>query len=136
MDPVQLETQFFYARREANVDGSFIFNASVFKNNKIGILDNLGKVYADKALIPFMGRETAPEPKPVGNLAASGKSLSWESQGEGIRYVVYKINDKEAKIADVVDTNSYVCVEPGDYAVSALNDDNAESNISSVLTIK
>ncbi len=83
-----------------------------------------------------MGREIVPAPKPVENLTASGKSLSWESQGEGIRYVVYKINDKEAKIADVVDTNSYVCVEPGDYAVSALNDDNAESNISSVLTIK
>ncbi|HIR37918.1 MAG TPA: family 10 glycosylhydrolase [Candidatus Limisoma gallistercoris] len=136
MDPMQLETQFFYARREANVDGSFIFNASVFKDNKINILDNLGKVYADKALIPFMGRETAPEPKPVENLAASGKTLSWESHGERMRYVVYRIDGKEVKIEDVVDTNTYVCGRSGDYAVSAINDDNKESDISVVLTVK
>lgn len=57
-------------------------------------------------------------------------------QGEGIRYVVYKINDKEAKIADVVDTNTYVCGGSGDYAVSAINGDNRESDISVVLTVK
>ena len=130
MNPVQLEQQFFYARRHEEIDGSFLFNATVFKANKLNILSNLSTVYAEKSLIPFMGRETCEAPKPVEGLAVSGKTLSWTSQGEGMRYVVYAVADGKASIVEVTDRNSLQCEASGDYAVSALNADNLEGVLS------
>lgn len=136
MDPMQLETQFFYARRHEEIAGSFLFNATVFTANKLDILSNLSKVYKQKSLIPFMGRNTCKEPETVSGLAVSGKTLSWTSQGEGMRYVVYKIADNKASIADIVTANSYTCTDAGSYAVTALNGDNRESGLSDIKSIK
>lgn len=136
MDPMQLETQFFYARRQKNIQGSFLFNATAFTENKIDILSNLKKIYAEKTLIPFMGRETAPKPQTVAQIDVAGKTMSWQSQGNDMRYVIYKIIDKNATIVDIVSTNEFTCNESGLYVVSALNSDNSESEISEPITIQ
>ena len=136
MDPLQLETQFFYARRQENIQGSFLFNATAFTQNRINILSNLEKIYADKALIPFMGRATVAAPQPVTQITSSGKKLSWQSQGNSIRYAIYKVVDQKATLIDLISTNEFTCTEPGTYTISALNSDNAESEISDLITIQ
>ena len=136
MDPMQLETQFFYARRQENIQGSFLFNATAFTENKIDILSNLKKIYAEKTLIPFMGRETAPKPQTVAQIDVAGKTMSWQSQGNDMRYVIYKIIDKNATIVDIVSTNEFTCNESGLYVASALNSDNSKGEISEPITIQ
>lgn len=134
MNPLELETQFFYARRNKDIQGSFLFNATVFKANKINILDNLGKIYAERTLIPFMGRESCQRPERAANVKVSGKTISWTAQ-DGMRYVVYKVTDNKAAIADIVSENSFVCPESGSYAVSVLNGDNTESALTEIMQV-
>lgn len=136
MNPLQLDTQFFYARRNSSVQGSFLYNASVFKENKINILSNLEKIYADKTPIPFMGRTTLAAPKKVSNLTVSSKVLVWPSQGSTMRYIVYKIIDNKASVIDIITDNKFTCSEDGNYAVTAINGDNVESELSTVITVK
>lgn len=137
MNPLQLETQFYYARRQDKVQGSFLFNASSFTANKLNILSNLEKIYGEKTVIPFMGRETCSKPDVVKGLKAAGsKELKWDAQGEDMRYVVYRIADNKAKIVDIVSSAAYKCAESGVYAVSALNKDNVESSLSEMVNIQ
>lgn len=133
-NPTELETEFYYTRRN-NVSGTFIFNSSAFKNNKINILDYLARCYPQKALIPFMGRATAKEPVAISSISADGNKLYWKAQ-DGMRFVVYKVVDSSATIVDVVSENSYECAEAGDYVVSVLNDDNQESAVSQIVTVE
>lgn len=135
MNPVQLETQFFYARRQSAVQGSFLYNASVFKDNKIDILSTLAKIYPDKAIIPFMGRAVAAAPGIVDGLSVQGKKISWTAQNGDMRYIVYKIADKKAEVCDIVSESEFTCSEAGAYAVSALNRDNAEGKLSAQVAV-
>ena len=133
--PTELETEFWYTRKNG-VSGTFIFNSSAFKNNKINILDNLAKCYPDRCLIPFMGRATAADPVKITSISADGKKLYWKEQ-KGMRFVIYKVVDNAGTIVDVIeDTNTYECAEAGDYAVSVLNADNVESELSKVVTVE
>ena len=119
------------------VQGSFLFNASSFTANKLNILSNLEKIYGEKTVIPFMGRETCSKPDVVKGLKAAGsKELNWDAQGEDRRYVVYRIADNKAKIVDIVSSAAYKCAESGVYAVSALNKDNVESSLSEMVNIQ
>ena len=134
-NPKELETEFYYTRRN-NVSGTFIFNSSAFKNNKINILDNLAACYPDRCLIPFMGRATAAEPAQIKSISADGKTLYWKEQS-GMRYVIYKVVNNTGTIVDVIDGgNSYTCTEAGDYSVSVLNADNVESALSKIVTVE
>ncbi len=133
-NPTELETEFYYTRRN-NVSGTFLFNSSAFKNNKINILDYLARCYPQKALIPFMGRNTAKEPAQITSISADGKKLYWKAQSD-MRFVVYKVAGANASIVDVVNENTYECAETGDYVVSALNDDNVESEVSQIVTVQ
>lgn len=134
-NPTELETEFYYTRRN-NVSGTFIFNSSAFKNNKINILDNLARCYPQRALIPFMGRATVAEPKQITSISADGKTLYWKEQN-GMRFVIYKVVDNAGTIVDIVEnTNTYTCAEAGDYSVSVLNKDNVESELSKIVSVK
>lgn len=134
MNPVELETQFFYAKRQDKILGGVHYNATAFKTNRINILSVLEKEYAEPALVPFMGRATAATPSAVKNLAVDDGRLVWdEVQGTDIRYAVYKVADRKAKLVSVVRNASFVLTEQGDYMVSALNRDNAESPVSPVV---
>ena len=58
----QLSDQFRISRSNKNTCGSFLFNATCFNENKINILSRLAQVYADKALIPVIGKESETAP--------------------------------------------------------------------------
>lgn len=134
-NPTELETEFWYTRQN-KVSGTFIFNSSAFKNNKINILDYLARCYPKKCLIPFMGRETAAKPVKLTSISAEGKKIYWKEQ-TGMRYVIYKVVEGIGTIVDVVEgCNTYECTESGDYSVSVLNVDNKESELSKIVTVQ
>ena len=128
----ELEQEFFYARRQEKVQGTFLFCAKVFKENKINLLGKLAQMYPEPSVIPFFGRSTAAEPSALTQLKADGRKLTWENKGKGMRYVVYRIESKVAHTLDIVDTNSYEVAGTGYFAVSVLNADNTESQIAIV----
>ena len=130
MEPKELETQFFYARRQSKINGGILFNASAFTANRIDIMSTVAKVYADKSLVPFMGRKTADNPKDITSLKRNGTTISWDAQATKTKYALYKREDKKAILLDVVKQNQYTLSEKGTYAVSAVNADNVEGNLS------
>lgn len=134
MNPLELETQFYYARKQPKIVGGFLFNATSFTANKIDIMSTVAKMYPGKALLPFMGRSTQAAPAPVGGLKVSDGRLTWDAQGNGIRYAVYKIDGGTAMLAGIVTTNTYAPQEKGDYAVSGVNADNTEGELSLVVS--
>lgn len=131
----QLSDQFRIARGNKNTCGSFLFNATCFNENKINILSRLAQVYADKALIPAMGRESEARPAEAGAIGVNGKVLLWKAQA-GMRYAVYIVKPTsvdgrwDAKLAAVTADPSWEASAPGYYAVSVLNRDNVESELS------
>lgn len=138
----QLSEQFSISRSQSNTCGSFLYNATCFNENKINILSRLAVVYADKTLIPFMGRESAAAPAAVTNLAADGRKITWTSQGDGVRYVVYNVKPSskegvyDAKVAELITANEYNATKGGYYAVSAINVDNTESELSQPIRVE
>src|SRR5690606_24691780 len=109
--------------------GSVIYSARDVYYNRIGITDKLEELYSTKALIPFAGRQVAPEPPVPGNVKFTGNELSWTAAGSNIRSAVYYFEDleQEGKIVDVVTTNTLTVSEPGYYIVTTLNTDQLES---------
>ena len=131
MNPLELENQFFYARRNPDIAGSMMFNASAFANNKIDILSTVAKIYAERAVPPFFGRHTSPEPGAVQGLSLSGGTLSWNDPGQGLRAVVYRIDDDDQAHVVTITTGHSIPAEKGTrYGVSLLNGDNAEGPLS------
>ncbi len=134
MVPEELETQFFYARKQSKVMGGILFNSTSFAENKINILSTLGKVYNNRSLIPFMGRKTVADPSPVSQLQADGGILTWQGGNSDIRYAVYKIENQEVTLLEITKDNQYKLPGNGKYAVSAVNTDHVESQLSEVIT--
>lgn len=133
-NPGEFNNQFYYTRLN-KVQGTFLFNASAFKNNKVNILDHLADCYPERVLIPFMGRSVAPDPVKIKSISADGKTLYWKKQ-DGMRFVIYKVVDNKGTIVDIVENvNTYTCAENGDYSVSVLNADNKESELSKIVTV-
>ena len=131
MNPLELENQFFYARRNPDIAGSMMFNASAFANNKIDILSTVAKIYAKRTVPPFFGRHTSPEPGAVQGLSLSGGTLSWNDPGQGLRAVVYRIDDDDQAHVVTITTGHSIPAEKGTrYGVSLLNGDNAEGPLS------
>lgn len=133
MEPKELETQFFYARRQPKINGGILFNASAFTANRIDIMSTLAKMYPDKTLVPFMGRVTTETPKDISNLKLNGNTLSWGAQAAKTRFAVYKVEDGKAILLDVIHQNQYTLSMKGEYAVSAINTDNTEGNVSEII---
>ncbi len=138
----QLSEQFSISRSQNNTCGSFLYNATCFHENKINVLSRLAVVYADKTLIPFMGRESVAAPTAVQGINAEGRKFTWTAQGEGTRYVVYSVKPSstegvyDAKVAEVVLTPEYTATKGGYYAISALNADNTESELSQPIRVE
>ncbi|MCD8079709.1 MAG: family 10 glycosylhydrolase [Bacteroides sp.] len=134
MKPEELETQFFYARKQEKVKGAMLFNGTAFTANRIDILSTLGKVYGHKSLIPFMGRKTVAEPFPPAHVRTDGGVLRWEAGNGDLRYAVYHIEDQEAQLLEITRDVSFTLPGKGKYAVSAVNKDQVESSLSEVVT--
>ena len=138
----QLTEQFSIARGGTPVSGSFLFNATVFNENKINILSRLAQVYGDRALIPFMGRATADAPAAVTDLRADGRTLSWQAVPGAAYYAVYRVTPTStdvkvynAKVAGTSSTAAFTVPAAGSYAVSALSADNQESALTQPLRV-
>lgn len=134
MNPVELETQFYYARKQPKIVGGFLFNGTSFTANKIDIMSTVAKMYPGKALLPFMGRSTVAAPAVVSGVKVSNGQLTWDAQSGCTRYAVYRIAEQTATLAGIVTTNTYKLEEKGTYAVSGVNADNTEGELSSVIT--
>lgn len=89
-------------------------------------------MYPEPSVIPFFGRSTASAPTALTSLKAEGQKLSWENKGNGMRYVIYRIDAKVAHTIDIISSNSYDVTGTGYFAVSVLNQDNTESQIAIV----
>lgn len=133
----QLSDQFRISRDCENTCGSFLFNATCFNENKINVLSRLAQVYKDKALIPVIGKESEAAPEAVTGIDVTEGTISWKAQPRGIRYAVYRVKPSSvdgkwtASLLGTTAVSSWNDTTPGySYAISALNRDNRESELS------
>lgn len=138
----QLNEQFRISRSNSNTCGSFMFNATCFKENKINILSRVAQVYADKALIPVMGPTTEPEPAAVADVTVTGRAMVWKPVDGDVRYAVYRVKPSstdgvyEAKLVEVTSKTTYTAMLDGSYAVAAINRDNVQGELTQPVKIQ
>lgn len=130
-----LKSQFDYAASKPKVQGSILYSAKSLLDNKVNIMDVIKKVYSHPALPPFLGRTTVAAPSVPADVKISGSSISW-STVSGSRYAVYKSNGtgQTAYLVAITSSTTYSLSEKGTYFVTAVNADNAESDISTLVT--
>lgn len=130
-----LKSQFDYAASKPKVQGSILYSAKSLLDNKVNIMDVIKKVYSHPALPPFLGRTTLAAPSVPADVKISGSSISW-STVSGSRYAVYKSNGagQTAYLVAITSSTTYSLSEKGTYFVTAVNADNAESDISTLVT--
>lgn len=131
----ELENEFQQANRQSKIKGSAIYRAKSVMDNKIGITNTLAKIYENPAVIPFIGRKTVADPTPASNISISSNKLTWEV-GNNLRTVIYKIENKKGKVIDITSKKEFTLTEKGDYALTTINKDNAESTLSDIVTYK
>jgi uncharacterized lipoprotein YddW (UPF0748 family) len=137
----QLSDQFSISRGCTSTCGSFLYNATAFKDNKINILSRLAQVYINKAIIPEIGILTEPEVKMPENVNINGYTLTWTPQSNACRYAIYSVTATSktgvynSKLVDVTTSPTYTVSTPGNYAISAINRDNVESTLTQPIRI-
>ena len=131
----ELENQFQQANRQSKIKGSAMYRAKSIMENKIGIANTLSNIYADQAVIPFIGRKTVADPAPVSNVSISGSKLTW-AVGNNLRTIIYKVENKKAKVIAITAEKSFTLTQKGDYCLTTINIDNLESSISDIITYK
>lgn len=131
---LELERQFDLTRRNRKVMGNAMYSARFILSNPIGITDKLADIYKNPAVIPFLGREVAPNPTKPENLRIENGQLTWNNQEEE-RSVVYHFPDikKEGIVLTITDQTSLSVTAKGFYCVTNLNKDNKESEHSDVI---
>ncbi|MFA5656958.1 MAG: hypothetical protein WDA37_09455, partial [Dysgonamonadaceae bacterium] len=102
--------------------------------NKIGITDQLGAIYKNLAVRPFLGRAVASAPAEPTNVRLESGTLRWSTSGN-VQSVIYYFEDleKEGIVFAITDKNSYQAGPAGHYCVSTINADNKESKPSKML---
>lgn len=134
--PNELTRQFDQLRATPEVIGSFLYNATAFRTNQVGWADRLRTYYRYKALIPEIGPgSAAPIPAAV-EPVADGRTISWPGT-EGMRYAIYSVaptstsvTEYNANLIAIVSEPEYKATVSGLYAVSVVNKDNIESELS------
>lgn len=132
----ELTRQMDQLRAASNVIGSFLYNATAFTTNKVGWGDRLKTYYRFKTLIPEIGPGSGAAVPEAVEPAADGRKLTWEG-GEGLRYAVYSVSPTSTSITEynanmvaIVTEPEYTATSSGLYAISAVNVDNVESELS------
>ncbi|NLI36662.1 MAG: family 10 glycosylhydrolase [Bacteroidales bacterium] len=130
-----LKSQFDYAASKPKVQGSILYSAKSLLDNKVNIMDVIKKVYSRPALPPFLGRTTVAAPSIPADVKISGSNISWDTVN-GSRYAVYKSNGagQTAYLVAITSSTTYSLSEKGTYFVTAVNADNVESDISTLVT--
>lgn len=129
-----LKKQFEFASAKSKVKGSVLYSAKYLVENKVGIATAVKGIYKKTALPPYLGRTVAQLPATPANVKISGSNLSW-SPVENAYYAVYKSNgaDKIADLIGITKELSFKLSDKGIYFVTALQKDNAESEISDLV---
>lgn len=138
----ELTRQMDQLRANKQVCGSFLYNATALRTNKVGWVDRLKTYYRYKALIPEIGQGSgAPAPKAV-TPVAEGRKISWTAE-DGARYAVYRVaptststSEYVANLIEIVTVPEYTATASGSYAVSAVNVDNIESELSQPVKVE
>ncbi|MBO6168988.1 MAG: family 10 glycosylhydrolase [Bacteroidales bacterium] len=118
------------ARSNNKVKGCLFYNSTALAANKIGITDAIRAALRVKVLMPYLGRTPEQKPGAPTDLNLSGSTLTWE--GHGSYYAVYKldIGGKRVSLSGTTRDMSYPLASKGTYFVTALDDFNAESELS------
>lgn len=130
-----LKKQFDFAATRPKVVGSILYSAKSLLDNKVGLMDVIKEVYQHPALPPFVGRKTVDEPSVPANVRLSGSALSWDQSSSATQYAVYKSNGVGA-VADLialVSTTTVTLDQKGNYFVTAINRNNVESGLSTLI---
>ncbi|NDV78112.1 glycoside hydrolase family 10 protein [Dysgonomonas sp. 511] len=135
MNNADFSRQLAYAYDSKGNFGGFFYRAKNFMENLGDLQSVIKEYYKDPALRPFMGRATLPTPGKV-TATISGAKLSWSSLGSDLKYVVYKKEDKTARIVTITEDTNYILSDSGIYFVSAVNKDNAEGEVSDFINFE
>lgn len=125
---VELRKQFEATQNNKKVVGNIMYRAQNVMENKIGITDELGAIYKNIAVRPFLGRAVAPAPSTPTGVKLENGTLKWATSGN-VQSVIYYFEDlkKEGKVFAITDKNSLLAGPDGYYCISTINADNKES---------
>lgn len=130
-----LQKQFDFAATKPKVKGSVLYSARNLVQNKVNIMDVIKNVYANPAVLPYVGKSTPVLPSAPDNVRVSGTQLQWDAVS-GAYYAVYRSNGngKVATVISVTRETSVELPEKGTYFVTAVNSkNNAESTLSNLV---
>ncbi len=131
-----LKSQFALAAAKKKVKGSVLYSAKYLTENKVGITDAIKEIYNEKVLLSYLGRSKAELPDAPAHVKVNGDNLSWSRVDGAVRYAIYKDNGK-GQVATLIATNqntSFKLPVKGVYFVTAIGKDNAESDLSELVT--
>ena len=143
----ELANQYKQADRNNRIKGGSYYSAKYFFENKIDIMEVVGKQYAKPALRPFVGREVLPKPAKPSGLELIDNQLKWNGN-KGDTYAVYVVpytttskgtvtgKEREAEMVIVTKDNQCKISIKGEYFVSASNRQNLESDLSESIMFK
>jgi len=136
----EIDRQIEEVHKSYNLHGCFYFRMRFLENTEL--FNFLKTKYAWKSVLPVMGKLTA---SPVGApvVSQSGLLLNWASVSGAKKYAVYLLekdknlnNTFNAHVVQINSDQKYTGTSGKSYFVTALNDDQAESVRSNVLTMK
>ena len=133
----ELEKQFEVTRRNKKVVGNLMYSAKYIMLNRIGITNKLADLFKNPSVIPFLGRSVTPDPAKPTNVKIEGNVLKWSTSGN-VRSIVYHTSSltKEATVLAITESNEWPASVAGHYAVSTINVDNKESEVSLIVEKK
>src|SRR5690606_25727674 len=133
----EMEKQLELTRRNNKVLGNLMYSAKYIMLNKIGITNKLADLYKDQAVMPFLGRSVATAPADPANVRIEGSLIKWSTSGN-VRSVVYHTPSltKEATVVVITNKNEWPVSATGHYAITTINIDNKESNLSKIVEKK
>src|SRR5699024_7789276 len=136
--PNELQEQFDISYANDKIVGNSQYSAKFFRQNKVGVTDKLAEIYKNKAVMPFLGRETASAPSEPASVKMESRKLKWSTENQNDLSVVYYFSDKTKKgeVVDVFKGNEIAVSAEGFYCVSTLNSDNKESEVSDLIALK
>ena len=133
----ELQSQFNLTKKNPKVVGNVMYSAKFLNVNKIGITDKLRSIYADPAVMPFLGRAVAPAPTAASNVRIEGGELKWNALANE-KSVVYYFTDLKTpgKVLVITKLKTISVAAKGHYSVSTLNADSQESKPSDLVEKK
>lgn len=133
-----LDQQFNTIKRYPRYQGASFYSAKYFTTEKVeAVLNIIKKQFNRPALIPHNGREVIPRPNTPRELELVGNTLKWNSGNGNYRFAIYRVepdlyNAKKviAELVAITKDKSHEITKPGKYYITAINENNHESELS------